>query len=83
MQQIPTAEKRFATLDHQEPLDAYNFAHFRTRHLLQDGRRTLTDAGVLPGEIAPDFALPRSDGGTLRLSELRGQPVILHFGSFT
>ncbi len=85
MQPIPTAADRFATLNQKEPLDAYNFKHFRTKHLLQDGKRTLTDHGILPGEIAPDFELPRSDAdrGTLRLSELRGQPVILHFGSFT
>jgi hypothetical protein len=83
MQQSPSAAARFATLDQKEPMDAYNFKNFRTKHLLQDGKRTLRDHGILPGEIAPDFELPRSDGGTLRLSELRGQPVILHFGSFT
>ncbi len=32
-----------------------------------------------PGEEAPDFALLREDGSTLRLSELRGTPVFLNF----
>ncbi|MFW5692206.1 MAG: peroxiredoxin [Chloroflexota bacterium] len=29
------------------------------------------------GEMAPDFALPNQDGDTVRLSDLRGQKVIL------
>lgn len=80
---IPTATERFATLEHKVPIEDYNLEHFRTKHLLEDGNRTLTDRGILPGEVAPDFELPRSDGGALRLSELRGQPVILHFGSYS
>ncbi len=83
MQQIPTAAERFATLEHKVPIDAYNPEHFRTKHLLKDGKRTLTNRGILPGELAPDFELPRSDGGTLRLSDLRGRPVLLHFGSIS
>jgi len=31
------------------------------------------------GEIAPDFALPTDDGGTLKLSRLRGKPVVVYF----
>lgn len=31
------------------------------------------------GRLAPDFILQRVDGGTLRLSDLRGRPVILNF----
>lgn len=78
-----TAAERFTRLDHRLPLDEYNFEHFRATHLLADGRRTLTDSGIMPGEMAPDFALPRVGGGTLRLSGLRGTPVLLHFGSYT
>lgn len=31
------------------------------------------------GELAPDFDLPTSGGGRLRLSDLRGKRVILWF----
>ncbi len=48
-----------------------------------DARRTLAGSGIRPGDIAPDFDLPQAGGGTLRLSDLRGGPVLLHFGSFT
>jgi hypothetical protein len=33
-----------------------------------------------PGEIAPDFSLPSATGGTLALTEFRGEsPVLLYF----
>ena len=38
-----------------------------------------TDPGVGEGEPAPEFLLPRLDGGDLRLSDYRGQPVVLNF----
>ena len=31
------------------------------------------------GQTAPDFELPDQDGNPLRLSSLRGQPVVLYF----
>jgi peroxiredoxin Q/BCP len=31
------------------------------------------------GQQAPDFELPDQDGNTVRLSQLRGQPVVLYF----
>jgi len=31
------------------------------------------------GELAPDFELPADDGTTVRLSDLRGQRVIIYF----
>jgi peroxiredoxin Q/BCP len=34
---------------------------------------------LTPGDKAPDFALPDEDGNPVRLSELRGQPIVLYF----
>jgi len=36
-------------------------------------------AELTPGTEAPDFDLPRDGGGTVRLSSLRGKPVVLYF----
>lgn len=76
-------ERRFALLKERKEPENYNFEHFTIRILLEDGKRTIKAEGILPGEIAPDFELPKVGGGTLRLSDLRGKPVILHFGSYT
>jgi peroxiredoxin Q/BCP len=32
-----------------------------------------------PGQKAPDFELPDQDGRVVKLSELRGQPVVVYF----
>jgi peroxiredoxin Q/BCP len=34
---------------------------------------------VSTGDTAPDFTLPADDGSTVRLSDLRGQRVVLYF----
>jgi peroxiredoxin Q/BCP len=34
---------------------------------------------VEEGKPAPDFELETDEGGTVRLSELRGKPVVLYF----
>jgi peroxiredoxin Q/BCP len=34
---------------------------------------------IEPGEQAPEFELPDQDGATVKLSELRGQTVVLYF----
>jgi len=61
----------------------YNYERFRTRHLLSDVQGTMERRGIQPGEPAPDFGLAVVGGGALRLSDLVGRPVLLHFGSFT
>lgn len=63
--------------------EEYNCAHFRATHLLSDLQATFAARGIQPGEPAPDFPLPRVGGGSLRLSDLRGKPTLLHFGSFS
>ncbi len=80
-----TAEttQRFAALDEKMDLADYNFAHFRTKHFVSDLQATMEKRGLSPGAMAPDFVLPVVGGGTLRLRDLRGAPVLLHFGSFT
>ncbi len=75
--------RRFAALDDRyEPPD-YNYEHFRTKYLVHDARRTLTNRGLKPGELAPDFTLPEAGGGWLRLSDLPSRLMLLHFGSIT
>ncbi|HEU4512937.1 MAG TPA: thioredoxin-dependent thiol peroxidase [Nocardioidaceae bacterium] len=39
----------------------------------------MTENRLSPGDAAPDFALPTDDGSTVRLSDLRGQKVIVYF----
>lgn len=83
MMSVPSAVEQFATLDEKQPLDEYNLEHFRAKHLFHDFKRTFTERGIQPGELAPDFELPRVGGGSLRLSDLSGTPVLLHFGSYS
>ncbi len=82
---MPNTEiaRRFDGLENKMSLDEYNFEHFRTKHLLSDAKATVKERGIKPGEMALDFEMLRVGGGSLRLSELRGKPVILHFGSFS
>ena len=48
---------------------------FRPRKTEQD----TSDTPLKAGELAPDFALQSDSGSTLRLSDLRGRPVVLVF----
>lgn len=41
---------------------------------------TLSSTKIDPPTVLSDFSLPASTGGELRLSDLRGQPVLLYFG---
>lgn len=76
-------QHRFAALDTRLSVEDYNYAHFRLKHYLLDFQGTAVGRGIQPGEMAPDFEAARVGGGSVRLSELRGKPVLLHFGSFT
>ena len=60
-----------------------NYAHYERKHQLADFTRTWRGQGIQPGEEAPDFELQSATGDRVRLSNLRGTPVLLHFGSFT
>lgn len=66
-----------------EQLREYNYEHFQTKHLLADLGRSMRGEGVQPGQEAPDFELESTEGERVRLSSLRGRPVVLHFGSVT
>ena len=46
-------------------------------------REFFRNEGPRAGMLAPDFTLPSLDGGTVRLEELRGLPVVLELGSMT
>ena len=59
---------------------AYNYEHFRPRHVLAEILGVSRLHGIAPGAPAPDFDLPDSDGRPWRLSAHRGRPVLLHFG---
>ena len=62
-----------------DPSTDFNFEHFRMRHMLAE----LLRPGLPPGTEAPDLELPSTDGTLHQLSALRGQPVLLHFVSYT
>ena len=66
-------------IDRLDPIEEFNFRHYRTRHTVAE----LLRSGLPPGSQAPDFELPSTDGQQLRLSDLRGQPVVLQFISYT
>ena len=70
-------------LGDRRQLSEYNYEHFRPKHLLADLWKTVRGEGIRPGEDAPDFELESTEGERVRLSELRGRPVVLRFGSFT
>ena len=39
----------------------------------------MASTGLNEGDMAPDVALATPDGGTLKLSQLRGRPLVLYF----
>lgn len=70
-------------LGNRSQLSEYNYEHFRPKHLIADLLKTIRGEGIGPGEVAPDFELESTEGERVRLSSLRGRPVVLRFGSFT
>ncbi len=70
-------------LGSSQQLNEYNYEHFRPKHLLADLWKTIRGEGLQPGTEAPDFEMETTQGDRVRLSELRGRPVVLRFGSFT
>ena len=78
-----TSQGSPSPLGNRRQLDEYNYEHFRPKHLLADLLKTIRGEGIGPGEVVPDFELESTEGETLRLSDLRGSPVVLRFGSFT
>ena len=62
-----------------DPIEDFNFRHFRMRHMAAE----LLRQGLTPGVEAPDFELSSTGGAKIRLRDLRGQPVLLHFVSYT
>ncbi|HZW05207.1 MAG TPA: redoxin domain-containing protein [Anaerolineaceae bacterium] len=80
---VSDAQQEFVTLARRDPPAKYNYSHFRPTHALAHARRTIETRGILPGEPAPNFELPTAEGVPVRLSDLRGRPVLLTFSSFT
>jgi AhpC/TSA family len=70
---------RSSAIDRFDSTDDFNFRHFRMRHMVAELLRT----GLAPGGEAPDFELQSTVGRQMRLRDLRGQPVLLHFVSYT
>jgi hypothetical protein len=63
--------------------ERHNYSHFHPRTLGRDARLVMQSKGPMPREPAPDFTLFDIEGRTWTLSELRGKPVVLIFGSGT
>ncbi len=80
---MATSDLRTAAPSDPRELQRYNYEHFWLKHLLADLWRTAKGEGVEPGSEAPDFELETTEGERVRLSGLRGQPVLLHLGSAT
>ena len=68
---------------HQNTVGTENYEHYQRAHQLADFVRTWHAQGIQPGQPATDFELESATGEHIRLSALRGRPVLLHFGSLT
>ena len=79
----PEAARRFAALERRMDAEEYNYEHFRVTHVGGEVRKTVRRVGVQPGELAPDFELPRVGGGSWRLVREVNPPILLRFGSYS
>jgi thiol-disulfide isomerase/thioredoxin len=81
---VRSDEPRWRDLvDSLDPVDDFNFRHFRMRHMIAELVRSYEGMGIPIGREAPDFTLETTDGRPLHLHELRGRPVLVHFVSYT
>src|SRR5579859_5379311 len=63
-----------------EGADTYNYLSFDYRLEAAELERWRLD-GPAAGQLAPEFELAYRDGNLVRLSDLRGRPTVLEFGS--
>lgn len=64
-------------------VEEYNYRRFSAGQFLKEARQSAHGWGLEPGAEAPDFELPRVQGGMVTLRALRGMPVLLRFTSYT
>ncbi|HEX8598905.1 MAG TPA: hypothetical protein VF952_10375 [Chloroflexia bacterium] len=81
--QFPDVGQLFPSLPGRKSASEYNLRHFRTKHIVSDLKGTVERRGIQPGQFAPDFGLSSTTGEHVRLSDFRGRPVLLRFGSAT
>ncbi len=66
-----------------EATEVYNYARYDWSLEADGAYERWLDAAPKLGERAPDFDLPDVGGKRHRLSDLRGVPVVIEFGSYT
>lgn len=81
--ELPSTDRVRRLVEWLDPPEDFNFRHFRMRHMLAELLRGAADHVAAPGQPAPDFALDSAGGERVRLLDLRGRPVLLHFVSYT
>ncbi len=83
MEQSSTVNQVFENKLDRLPAAEYNYERYTREDAMMDMRGTLSARGIGPGCLAPDFELEDTDGGRVKLSALRGKPVILRFGNIS